>query len=111
MKKISVIIGGMVVAGLIGCAGIEPPSPDKILTHPFGTGPLRVGMTKDEVRKIWGEPDVVKSLREGAGINNAQQEEWIYNARVSNLPINYGYLSKSLRLSFDGDNLTSYKEE
>ena len=96
---------------LIGCAGIEPPSPEKLLTHPLGMGPIRVGMTKEEVKGLWGEPDLKKSLGESKDAGPTEREEWVYYGRVTNFPVNYGYLSKPLHMYFDGDNLTSFKEE
>jgi hypothetical protein len=37
------------------------------------------------------------------------REEWVYRARVSDIPINKNYFSKTRRLYFDGNNLTSIK--
>lgn len=99
------------LVGLIGCAGIEPPSPDKLLTHPLGTTPIRIGMTKNEVKELWGEPDLARNLGESKDIGQTQKEEWVYYGRVTSLPISYGYLSKPMHLYFDGNNLTRFKEE
>jgi hypothetical protein len=97
--------------GAVGCAGIEPPNPEKILTHPLGTGPIDLGMTKEEVRAQWGEPDLLRNIGESKGVGSTQKEEWIYYGRVRNLPVSYGYIAKTLYLYFDGENLTSFKEE
>ena len=96
---------------ITGCAGIEPPNPKKILTHPLGIGPIEIGMTKEEVREFWGDPDMVRNIGESKDMGSTQKEEWLYYGRVTNLPVNYGYLAKSLRLYFDGNNLTRFKEE
>lgn len=96
---------------IIGCAGIEPPSPDKILKHPLGSGPIEIGMTKEEIKGLWGEPDLIRNIGESKDAGLTQKEEWLYYGRVQNLPVNYGYLSKALHLYFDGKNLTSFKEE
>ncbi len=96
---------------LAGCAGIEPPTPGKLLTHPLGTSPLHRGMSKDEVRGIWGEPDLVqeKGIAKSAGATPRQ--EWVYYSHASNLPINYANLSKAMRIYFDGNSVTDFKEE
>lgn len=96
---------------MIGCAGIEPPTPDKLLTHPIGTGPLHLGMTKDEVKGAWGDPDLVQGISSSKDMGSTVREEWIYYGRITNLPINCGYLSKTVHLSFDGNSLTNFKEE
>lgn len=98
--------------GLAGCAGMEsPPTPENILSHPLGTSPLRIGMTKDEVRSIWGDPDSIKHIGESTNMGATEKVEWVYNARATNLPINYANLSKPMHLYFDGKNLTSYNQE
>jgi len=96
---------------IIGCAGIEPPSPERILSNPLGTGPIRVGMTKDEVIEVWGEPDLIGSLGESTDYGRTAKEKWTYHGRFTNLPVNYGYLSNPVYLYFDGNNLTNYEEE
>jgi len=112
MKKLLfcvVVLAG--ITGVIGCAGIEPPSPDKILSHPFGRGPIDTGMTKSEIKEHWGEPDLIRNIGESNDMGSTQKEEWVYYGRMRNLPVTYGYLSKSLHLYFDGNNLTTFKEE
>lgn len=96
---------------MVGCAGIEPPSPDDILSHPFGQGPLYIGMTKDEVRQVWGEPDSTRYIGGSEDLGTTEKVEWIYYGRVTNLPVNYGYLTRSVHLVFDGNNLVSFQEE
>ncbi|MDD5449254.1 MAG: hypothetical protein PHO42_01470 [Candidatus Omnitrophica bacterium] len=105
----AVILSSAVISA--GCAGIEPPSPDKILSHPLGMGPIDIGMAKAEVKEQWGEPDIIRNIGESNDIGSTQKEEWVYYGRMRNLPVNYGYLAKSLHLYFDGNNLTSFKEE
>lgn len=112
MKKFLFCITALTgILGIIGCAGIEPPSPDRILTHPFGTGPIGTGMTKAEIKELWGEPDLIRNIGESKDMGPTQREEWFYYGRMKNLPVNYGYLSKSLHLYFDGNNLTTFREE
>jgi hypothetical protein len=97
-----------VIWACAGCAGIEPPNPKDILSEPFGSGGLRVGMSRDEVISLWGQPDTVNAnvvLKDSGKI----REEWVYRARVSDIPINKNYFSKTRRLYFDGNNLTSIK--
>lgn len=100
----------LVSMGFAGCSGIEPPSPDKLLTHPLGTSPLHMGMTKDEVKGMWGDPDLVENVI-GSDDRLTTKEHWVYYGRVRNLPINYGHLSKTVHIYFDGHNITSFKEE
>ena len=92
---------------LIGCAEIEPPSPDQILRQPLGESPLRIGMTKARVRSFWGEPDIVRVL--GADPQGMVKEEWVYRGRYPNLPINVDFLSETQRLLFDGDHLVKFE--
>jgi len=94
---------------LSGCSIIETiPTPQEILKTPIGTEAVKIGMTKDKVTDVWGPPDGVKMLENkekwGGG-----REEWTYQARTA-LPINAGYLYKTQKLYFDGDNLTNIEE-
>jgi len=111
MKKVASVVSLLALVGLIGCAGIEPPMPDKLLTHPLGTSPIHLGMTKNEVKEILGEPDSIQSKGDSEDKGLTKKEEWVYNKRMKNLPVNYGYLARSMYIYFDGDNVTSVKEE
>lgn len=91
---------------LIGCAEIKPPSPEEIMREPFGKGPLHVGMSKEKIKSIWGEPDMVNVLE--ADSQGLVKEEWIYRGRYPNLPINVGYLSETQHLFFDGEHLVRF---
>ena len=93
---------------IIGCAGVEPPMPDDVISHPLGTESLRVGMTKEEVISLWGKPDAVNKTGVSKGLGGTSREEWIYYPRYSGIPIDGGYLSKTKRLYFDGNNLVRY---
>ena len=92
-----------------GCAGIEPPSPREILENPLGKGPLRIGMTREEVRSLWGNPDQVN--KQNSDSLGSFKEEWVYEARYPGaLPADVGYVSKSKYLVFDGENLVSFRD-
>ena len=94
---------------LAGCAEMTPPHPVDILTHPLGKGFLKAGMDKKEVLSQWGEPDeVVKGEVDKFGLPN---EKWIYQARIKDVPIGVGYLTKSYFLYFEGDALIRFREE
>ena len=93
---------------LTGCAGIEPPSPKQIIEHPFGTSMLRAGLTKDQVLAQWGEPDIKEYDSTGKWGN--AKERWTYYGRMSGLPVDEGYLTKTQYLYFDGKNLSRYNE-
>lgn len=96
---------------IVGCSGIEPPSPGHLLQHPLGTTPLHIGMTKNEVKEIWGEPDLIQDKGENQDRGATEKQEWVYYGRMQNLPISYANLSKSLRIYFDGNSVTNFKEE
>ena len=86
----------------VGCAEITPPTPQEVLESPFGTGPLRVGMTKDEVREIWGEPDYMEA--QGEDEWGEKRELWTYEAKFPGLiPADVGYASRTKRLEFAGE--------
>jgi len=96
---------------LPGCAEIQPfEAPAKILKQPLGTDPIRLGMVKEEVKKIWGPPAQVNKMGM-ADQWGTPKEEWIYKSRHSKIPINKGYLKKTKYLYFEGDVLTSFGEE
>ena len=93
---------------LSGCAEIQPfEAPAKILKHPLGTDPIRLGMVKEEVKGIWGAPDQVNKIGM-ADQWGTPKEEWIYKSRYSKIPIDKGYLQKTKYLYFEGDVLTSF---
>ncbi len=94
-------------AFLSGCAEIKPPGPEEIMRQPLGESPLRVGMTKEKVKSLWGEPDIVRVL--GADAQGTVKEEWIYRGRYPNLPINVDFLSETQHLLFDGDHLVRFE--
>ncbi|MFA6356159.1 MAG: hypothetical protein WCY23_03515 [Candidatus Omnitrophota bacterium] len=98
----------LTAAVLAGCAGIEPPSPEQIIKHPFGTSMLRAGLTKDEVVAQWGDPDL-KEFDSTGKWGNAK-ERWTYHGRYNDLPVDEGYLTKTQYLYFDGKYLVRYNE-
>lgn len=91
----------------VGCAEIQPPTPEEILKHPFGTTNLRVGMTKEQIVAAWGEPDVKDY--DDTGKWGVAKEKWTYHGRYKNLPADVGYLSKTKYLYFDGKNLVKFE--
>ncbi|MCQ9207536.1 MAG: outer membrane protein assembly factor BamE [Omnitrophica bacterium] len=95
---------------LCGCADITPPTPGYILKRPLGTDSVKTGMTKDEVKSLWGGPDRVNQV-ENKDKWEGKREEWVYVGRYGTLPVNAGYLSKTKKLYFDGERLTTIVEE
>jgi len=91
---------------LMGCAEIKPPTPAEIMRQPLGGSPLRTGMTKEEIKSLWGTPDVVRTSEPDA--QGSIKEEWIYRGRYPNLPINVDYLSETQHLFFDGNHLVKF---
>lgn len=92
------------VLSLVGCAGITPPTPRELLTKPLGTESIKVGMLKGRVKELWGAPNQINPAEDTEGLKSAK-EEWVYIGRYSSLPIDAGYLSKTKKLYFDGENL------
>lgn len=90
---------------LSGCADIEIPKGEQFLKDPIGEGSLRIGMTKDQVVSVYGEPDFKGPVSSEEW--NQPREEWVYSATASTLPVGAGYLSEDLYLYFDGENLTN----
>jgi hypothetical protein len=97
------------VLAVAGCAEIKPPKPREIMHEPLGESPLRVGMTREEVKSLWGQADVVRTA-EGSD-NAVLREEWIYQGRYPNLPINVDYLAETQHLFFDGEHLVEFRHE
>lgn len=109
MKKTLSIFLILTCAVLAGCAEISPPSPQEVLESPFGKGPLRIGMTQEEVREIWGEPDAIEE--KGTDRWGTAKEIWIYEAKFpGTIPVDVGYASKNKYLEFDGENLISFHD-
>ena len=106
-KMISLIAAAMFF--LAGCAIFQPIKPEEALTHPLGTDSLKVGMTKDQVRSLLGEPDHIAPLEKSKDMLGTEREEWVYRSRYSNQPLNADYFGKNMHLIFDGNNLTGYK--
>ena len=99
----------LIIAGLCGCSAITVPNPEEVVKHPLGTEAIRIGMTKEEVESLWGKPDEVRTVEDKerwAG----PREMWVYRAQYGAIPIDAGYLSKTKKLYFDGENLTEISE-
>lgn len=95
---------------VIGCAGIQPPDTDEILRHPLGTESVKLGMTKAEVESKWGKPDEVRMIEDPKRWKDPR-EEWVYRPNIgSSIPVDAGFLSKTKRLCFDGNNLTDISD-
>ena len=95
---------------LSGCAGIEPPNPEEVVKHPLGTEAVKIGMTKNEVESLWGKPDEIKTVEDKEKWRGSR-EVWVYRAQYGAVPVDAGYLSKTKKLYFDGNNLTNIGEE
>jgi len=95
------------IAGLQGCTAITIPNPGDIASTPLGTESIKLGMSKARVESIWGKPDNIR-IEESKDSFKGQREVWFYNspqyARIAP-PVNAGYLSRSRKLYFDGNNL------
>jgi len=103
--NIPVFLALALIPFMCGCSTLTIPNPDEIIQKPLGTESIRVGMTKDEVASIWGKPDNITTV-ENKQKWSTPREVWTYHARYGAIPIDAGYLSKTQKLYFDGDNLT-----
>jgi len=96
-------------AGIMGCSVITVPDPNEIISHPLGTETLKIGMTKNQVQSLWGKPDTVTTVEDKKRWPSPR-EVWAYRAQYGNIPVDAGYLSKTKKLYFDGDNLTEMSD-
>jgi len=92
-------------AVLCGCSAISIPDADDVLQHPLGTESIKIGMTKQQVESIWGKPSSIKTMENKEKWQN-KREVWTYSAQYGSIPVDAGYLSKTKKLYFDGENLT-----
>lgn len=90
---------------LAGCSAISVPTPNDVINHPLGTESIKIGMTKQQVESIWGKPNQVQTVEDKKRWNGPR-EMWLYNAQYNVIPVDAGYLSKTKKLYFDGENLT-----
>ncbi len=90
---------------LAGCADVEIPKTRQLLKQPLGEGSLKVGMNRDRVVSVYGEPDMKGTVISDKWAH--PREEWIYRARISGLPVGAGHLAEDLYLYFDDENLTN----
>lgn len=106
MKSIKLALILILVLSLTGCADITLPTPKEIIQRPIGTDSVKIGMSRDEVKKIWGEPDQVNQV-EDKELWGGRRTEWVYRGRYSAVPVDAGFLSRTKKLYFDGENLTN----
>ena len=100
------------IAGLLlmtGCSAITLPNPDDVVRKPFGSESLKLGMSKAQVESHWGKPDEITFV-ENKEQWKGGREVWVYRAQYSAVPVDAGYLSKTKKLYFDGDNLTTMSD-
>jgi hypothetical protein len=110
--KIVALAGLCCVFLFAGCAGIQPPTPDEVMSHPLGTESIKIGMTKEQVESLWGKPDEIRQVEDKTRWKGSR-EEWVYRPKYGALvpvPVDAGYLSRTKRLHFDGNNLTDIGE-
>lgn len=92
-----------------GCSVLTVPTPEVIIDHPLGTESIKIGMTKQQVEDLWGKPDDIKFV-ENPEKWKGTKEMWVYRAQYAAIPVDAGYLSKTKKLYFDGENLTEIGE-
>ena len=107
MRKNLILLCAFLIV-FTGCAEMTPPHPVDILTHPLGKGFLKSGMDKKEILSKWGEPDeIIEGKTDRFGMTT---EKWVYQARIKDVPIGVGYLTKTYYLYFEGDALIRFQE-
>ncbi len=105
MKNLNFALVLSAIPLICGCNTLTIPSPDDIIKKPLGTESVKIGMTKGRVESIWGKPDQVTTV-ENKEKWSSPREVWTYDARYGAIPVDAGYLSRTQKLYFDGDNLT-----
>ena len=108
-NAVKIFLIPVLALSLASCADIEVPTPGYILKRPIGTSSVKIGMSKDKVRELWGDPDQVNYVTDKKKWGG-EREEWVYSGRYASIPVDAGYLSKTKRLYFDGDSLTNITE-
>ncbi len=109
------LIGKMVITVMFlavlasGCSALTIPTPDEIAKTPLGTETIKIGMTQQQVEALWGKPNDIKMV-ENKDRWPTPREAWVYNAQYGSIPVDAGYLSKTKKLYFDGENLTEICE-
>ena len=106
LKLLSIVFTAAVL--VCGCSAIELPNPNEVIKHPLGESDLKVGMSKQEVESKWGKPDEIRMVEDKQRWKDPR-EMWVYHAQTG-IPIDAGWLSKTKKLYFDGNNLTDIGE-
>lgn len=106
MRNSIIVLTFFVLAlAVIGCSAINVPTPEDILKTPLGTEAVKIGMTKQQVESFWGKPNDIRIVEDKKRWTSPR-EMWTYRAQYSAIPLDAGYLSKTKKLYFDGENLT-----
>lgn len=110
MNKFIIFVISAALFVLQGCSLLEIPNPNDVVNHPLGTESIRIGMSKAQVESLWGKPSSVR-LEENKEKWQGAREAWTYQAQYGSIPIDAGYLSKTKKLYFDGNNLVDIVEK
>jgi hypothetical protein len=111
MKRMLIVLCAFFETFFSGCGDYVVKDPLKNLTLDslLDRGPsISQGMTKTSLLRKWGYPDKRKLVGEtklGAPI-----EEWTYYAWIPGFPVNYRYVAKEYRLTFQGDILMTWED-
>ena len=107
LNNTKLVLFAFLIISLVGCADITLPTPKELIEKPIGAGSVKIGMTKSQIKEIWGGPDQVNYV-EDTERWGGPREEWVYFPMSSRtLPVGYGYFSTTRKLYFDGENLTN----
>jgi hypothetical protein len=99
MKKAAILCSVLIILFLSGCTKSVRYTEEEIKSFPpniqenVRKGQIDLGMTTEQVRYAWGNPDSVKFLPAYEG---KSREEWIYSSMGS------GVVGTKLLLFFDG---------
>ena len=109
MPRIKLFVIAALSFALCGCSAIIVPTPTDVLKHPLGTESIKTGMTKQQVEALWGKPNDIRFV-ENKEKWQGTREMWVYAAQYGAIPVDAGYLSKTKKLYFDGNNLTDISD-
>lgn len=109
MRKIVIYAAMFALTAFCGCSAIQVPDAEDVISHPLGTESIKIGMSKEQVESIWGKPNDIRMV-ENKEKWQGTREVWTYRAQYGSIPVDAGYLSKTKKLYFDGNNLTEIGE-
>ena len=107
-KTTCYLLSALCLLSFTGCGEFHAPTPLEIITDPFGgQSPFPRGTSKQAILADWGSPDRVVAL--GVDELGNLKEKWIYVGRLPAIPVDYGYVSHTKHLFFEGESLVRWE--